>query len=196
MIPVDTMQEFDYDEITAALERFEISADAAECQGAMSATACMNGLEGFQLWVDAYLEGIQDRLNEGDALAKETLELMQNLYQNICQQLQNGEFEYALFLPDDDIDLELRTEAMAHWCQGFLMGLRCSGVTDFSKFTGELGEIIDDITEISQVSVGQLDYSEEEEQSYAELVEYLRVGVMLFNETLHAQMSKSNQSIH
>lgn len=190
------MQEFEYEEITAALERFGIAADAAECQGAMSATACMNGPEGFQLWLDSYLEGLQDRMNEGDALAKETLEQMQGFYQHICRQLQNGEFEYALFLPDDEIDLELRTEAMAHWCQGFLMGLRYSGVSDFSKFTGELGEIIEDITEISQVSAGQLDYSEEEEQSYSELVEYLRVGVMLFSETLNSQMSKSNKSIH
>jgi len=190
------MQEFDYEEITAALERFGIAADAAECQGSISAMACMNGPSGFQLWLDSYLEGLQERLNQGDALAKETFDLMQGLYQRVCLQLQNGEFEYALFLPDDEIDLELRTEAMAHWSQGFLMGLQYSGVTDLSKFTGELAEIIDDVTEISQVSAGQLDYSEEEEQSYTELVEYLRVGVMLFNETLHSQMSESNQSIH
>ena len=190
------MQKFEYDDITSALERFGIAADAAECQGAISATACMNGPNGFQLWLDSYLEELQDRMNEGDAVAKETFDLMQGLYQQVCRQLQNGEFEYALFLPDDEINLEMRTEAMAHWCQGFLMGLRYSGVTDFSKFTGELSEIIDDITEISQVSAGQLEYSEEEEQSYAELVEYLRVGVMLFNETLNSQVSETNQSIH
>lgn len=190
------MQEFDYDEITSALERVGIAADAAECQGSVSATACMNGASGYQLWLESYLEGLQDRMNEGDALAKDTFELMQGLYQQVCQQLQKGDFEYALLLPDDEIDLELRTEAMAHWCQGFLMGLRYSGVSDFSKFTGELGEIIDDIVEISQVSAGQLEYSEEEEQSYSELVEYLRVGVMLFSETLNSQTSKSNQSIH
>ncbi|MGD8783033.1 MAG: UPF0149 family protein [Thioalkalispiraceae bacterium] len=190
------MQEFDYDEITSALERYGIAADAADCQGSITATACMNGPSGFQLWLESYLEELQDRVNQGDALARETYTLLQKLYQQVCHQLENGEFDYALLLPDDDVDLELRTEAMSHWCQGFLMGLRYSGVTDFNKFTGELGEIIDDITEISQVSAGQLDYSEEEEQSYAELVEYLRVGVMLFNETLNSQVSDTTPSIH
>ena len=190
------MQEIDYDDITQALERYEIAADAADCQGSITAMACMNGPSGFQLWLESYFDKLQDLVNQGDALAKETFTMLQNLYQQICQQLENGEFQYALLLPDDDVDLEARTEAMSHWCQGFLMGLRYSGVTDFSKFTGELGEIIDDITEISQVTAGQLDYSEEEEQSYTELVEYLRVGVMLFNETLSSKVSTTTPSIH
>lgn len=190
------MQEFDYDEITSAIERLGVTADAAECHASITATVCLSGTSGFKLWLDSYLEDLQDRTNDGDALAKETFETMRRLYLSVCQQLQNGDFAFALLLPDDEVDLELRTDAMAHWCQGFLMGLRYGGVTDFSKFSGELGEIIDDITEISQVTAGQLDYSEEEEQSYAELVEYLRVGVMLFNETLNAQVNENSQSIH
>jgi uncharacterized protein YgfB (UPF0149 family) len=190
------MQEFDYDEITSAIERLGVMADAAECHGSISATACMSGVNGFTLWLDSYLEGLQDRISEGDALAKETFELMRRIYMSVCQQLENGDFAFSLLLPDDEIDLELRTEAMAHWCQGFLMGLRYGGVSDFSKFSGELGEIIDDISEISQVTAGQLDYSEEEEQSYTELVEYLRVGVMLFNETLNSKVNENSQSIH
>ena len=190
------MQEFDYDQITSALERYGIAADASDCQGSITAMACMNGLSGFQIWLEAYFDQLQELVEQGDALAKETFNTLHGLYQQICLQLEKGEFQYALLLPDDDTDLELRTEAMSHWCQGFLMGLRYSGVTDFSKFSGELAEIIDDITEISQVTVGQLDYSEEEEQSYSELVEYLRVGVMLFNETLNIQVSKTTPSIH
>lgn len=190
------MQDFDYDDISSALERMNIAADGAECHGSVSAMACMNGTSGFQLWFDSYLEELQDTVEEGDALAKETFSLMQLLYQKVCHQLQNGEFDYDLLLPDDNVDLEIRTEAMAHWCQGFLMGLRYSGVTDFNNFKDELGEIIDDITEISQVSVGQLDYSEEEEKSFSELIEYLRAGVMLFNETINSQVNEPSQSIH
>ena len=189
------MQEINYQDISDALERFGVAADAAECHGSVTATACLSGDNGFSLWLDSYLEGLQSKVDEGDALAKETFETLRQLYLSICQQLQNGDFDYALLLPDDDVDLEIRTEAMAHWCQGFLMGLRYVGVTDLSKFSGELGEIIDDISEISQVTTGQLDYSEEEEQSYTELVEYLRVGVMLFNETLNSQVRESNNSI-
>lgn len=190
------MQEFDYDDISSALERVGIAANGAECHGSVSATACMNGSGGFQLWFESYLEELQDSVNEGDALAKESFDLMQLLYQKVCHQLQKGEFEYDLLLPDDEVALEIRTEAMAHWCQGFLMGLRYSGVADFNTFKGELGEIIDDIVEISQMSAGQLEYSEEEEKSFSELTEYLRAGVMLFYETLNSQVNETNQSIH
>ncbi|MEJ2452288.1 MAG: UPF0149 family protein, partial [Gammaproteobacteria bacterium] len=66
------------------------------------------------------------------------------------------------------------------------LGLRFSGVKDPGQFSGELAEILDNIREISQVNSGSLENTEEEEQSYMELVEYLRVGVMLFCETLRA----------
>jgi len=70
-----------------------------------------------------------------------------------------------------------------------MLGLRYAGVTDISKFSGELAEILQDIMEISQVSGNGLENTEEEEQSYTEVVEYLRVGVMLFFETLQNQHS-------
>ncbi len=178
------MQEFSYQDISEALERIHIAADAAECHGALSAVICLNGADGQSLWLGSHFPQIEQQVSQGDALAKQVADLLTGLYGAVSKQLLAGHFEYELLLPDDDVDLELRTEAMAHWCQGFLLGLGYSGVTDPAKFSGELGEIIDDITEISQVTVGELEYTEEEERSYTELVEYLRVGVMLIKETL------------
>ena len=190
------MQEFSYLDINSALEHLNVAADAAEFHGAMSAVICVNGESGYPIWLGSHAPEIGMAIAKGGPQAQEISRITKGLYQQILSSLQGGNFTFELMIPDDDIDLELRTEAMAHWCQGFLLGLGYSGITDLKQFTGELGEIISDITEISQVSVGQLDYSEDEEQSLTELVEYLRVGVMLFNETLQSHTTQSNTSVH
>lgn len=187
------MSNFDYQSITSALHRLDIAADAAECHGAMSSVICLVGEAGLHPWLAMHFPEIESAIADGDALASETRQLISDLYQQVLQQLQAGQFDYELLMPDDDEALELRTEALANWCQGFLLGLRCGGVSDISKFNGELAEILQDITEISQVSGGGLENTEEEEQSWTELVEYLRVGVMLFCETLQGQ-SRTGQT--
>ena len=188
------MQDLNYQDVTQALERVEVASDAAECQGAMSAVICFAGEAGFAVWLGSHLPEIESAKMDGDALATDTARITELLYRSVCDQLMAGSLEYQLLLPEDDTDLEMRTEAMMHWCQGFLLGLQYVGIADNGRFHEDLAEIIKDITEISQMSLGELDHSEEEEQSYAELVEYLRVGVMLLWETLSAQESQSSTS--
>jgi len=190
------MQEFSYIDINSAILPLKIAADAAEFHGAMSAVICVNGENGYSLWLGSHVPEIGSAIVTGNALAQELSRITRSLYQQIQASLTDGSFGYKLMLPDDEVDLELRAEAMAHWCQGFLLGLGYSGITDLKQFSGELAEIINDITEISQISVGQLDYSEDEEQSITELIEYLRVGVMLFKETLPSHIEQGNTSVH
>ena len=188
------MQNLNYQDVSDALARVDIASDAAECQGAMSAVICLAGEGGFGVWLGSHLPEVESAHLQGDALAAETARITDALYKSVSEQLQAGDLSYQLLLPDDDTDLEIRSQAMVHWCQGFLLGLRYAGVADTGQFQGELAEIINDITEIAQMTIGELDYSEEEEQSYAELVEYLRVGVMLFWETISARRSPSTTS--
>lgn len=189
------MSDVDYQQLTDALQRLEITADAAECQGAMSAVICLTGETGMANWLAAHFPEIDAGIAQGNALAGEARSLISDLYQIVLDQLSHGNFDYALLMPDDEESILLRTDALAHWCQGFLLGLRFSGVNDPSQFTGELAEILQDISEISQVTSESLDNSEEEERSYAELVEYLRVGVMLFCETLKARKGATNSNL-
>ena len=191
------MSDIDYQQLTQALVRLQIVADAAECQGAMSAVICLTGEAGLDSWLAAHFPEIDAAIAQGNALANETKQMIVDLYEATLGQLGQGNFEYALLMPDDEDSLHARTDALGHWCQGFLLGLRYSGVSDPGQFTGELAEILGDITEISQVTSAALDDTEEEEQSYTELVEYLRVGVMLFCETLHAsKVATGSKLVH
>lgn len=192
---IKSMSIVDYHQLTQALERLQIAADAAECQGAMSAVICLSGEDGLSSWLPAHFPEIESGVAEGNALANEAKQMISELYQATLGQLGQGNFEYALLMPDDEDSLHERTDALGHWCQGFLLGLRYSGVNDPGQFTGELAEILDDIQEISQVTSAALEDTEEEEQSYSELVEYLRVGVMLFCETLHASKGATGSKL-
>jgi uncharacterized protein YgfB (UPF0149 family) len=189
------MSDVDYQQLTQALDRLQIVADAAECQGAISAVICLTGEDGLANWLSAHLPEIDAGLAEGNALASEAKQLIVELYQTTLGQLGQGNFDFALLMPDDEDALSVRTDALGHWCQGFLLGMRYSGVNDVGQFSGELAEILNDITEISQVTSAALDNTEEEEQSYAELVEYLRVGVMLFCETLRASKGATSSKL-
>ena len=189
------MSDVDYQHLTQALERLQIAADAAECHGALSAVICLTGEEGLASWLPAHFPEIEAGVADGNALASEAKQLIATLYETTLEQLGQGNFDYALLMPDDDDSIFVRTDALSHWCQGFLLGLRYSGVNDPGQFTGELAEILDDISEISQVTSVALEDTEEEEQSYAELVEYLRVGVMLFSETLQASKGATGSKL-
>jgi uncharacterized protein YgfB (UPF0149 family) len=92
--------------------------------------------------------------------------------------------EFELLLPEDEASLDARTVALAQWCQGFLYGLGGSAIQDTNALPGEVGEIVRDLSEITRVGVDDGQSVESNESAYAELVEFVRVGVQLVFEEL------------
>ena len=134
----------------------------------------------------------------GDVLARETVQQMVGLFEQTRQQLASSSFGLALLLPDDDESLVSRTEALGSWCRGFLYGLGLSGIGDISRLPDDLPEILLDMEKISHADdyVAQ-DENEEDEQAFAELEEYVRVGAMMLNEefqNLHQQPGGTTQT--
>ena len=72
-----------------------------------------------------------------------------------------------------------RADALSLWCQGFLYGLGSGPAADPAKVSTEAGEIIRDFTEITHVGVEADEENEENEIAFAEVVEFVRVGVQL-----------------
>jgi hypothetical protein len=88
-------------------------------------------------------------------------------------------------LPGDDASIGDRTSALGEWCQGFLYGLGTgAGLPEASELPGEAAEVVRDMTEITHVDVDPEDDPETNEAAYAELVEFVRVGVQLLYEHL------------
>lgn len=186
------MDLFNYENLNTALTRLEIATDAAECHGGLSAMVATLGETGKPRWLSKVMPELVDAIEQGDALALEADQLLADLYQATVAQLATGEFTYTLLLPEDEEDLALRAEALAHWCQGFLLGLQAAGLDNPRDLPEELAEIVRDLVEISQISLGGLQQDEEEERAYTELVEYLRVAVMAFGEEFLTRRSASD----
>ena len=94
--------------------------------------------------------------------------------------------ELELLLPADEQPIDVRTAALAQWCQGFLYGLGAGSVADASDLPGDVGEIVRDLGEISRAGVDATQDEESNEAAYTELVEFVRVGVQLLFEELAA----------
>jgi uncharacterized protein YgfB (UPF0149 family) len=93
--------------------------------------------------------------------------------------LAGSDADFEPLLPDDESPLTLRADALSQWCQGFLYGLGSGTTPDPENVSIEAGEIIRDFTEITHVGVDANEENEENEVAYAEVVEFVRVGVQL-----------------
>jgi uncharacterized protein len=110
-------------------------------------------------------------------------ELLVQLYEISYHQMSEFSFEFSLLLPDDDTNINFRTENLGLWCQGFLTGLEQSDVPLKNRDASELTEALDDIVEVAQVNFGDIADDDEDETAYFELVEYVRLAaLMIFQE--------------
>jgi uncharacterized protein YgfB (UPF0149 family) len=111
-----------------------------------------------------------------DALQSQVL---QTVYNSMVRTLVGGDSDFEPLLPDDDAPLADRADALSMWCQGFLYGLGSGTTADPAAVSSEASEIIRDFTEITHVGVDAGDDTEEDEVAFAEVVEFVRVGVQL-----------------
>jgi len=165
-------------EIASVLERAGSQVLAAEGHGCLCGALCTTPDYTVDRWLDELVT--VDEL-EGEAAQVGALKA---LFAETQSALRGDQMEFQLLLPDDDEPLERRVTALAQWCQGFLYGFGTGKPVRPEVLKGKVDEILRDLTEISRATVDVGAAGEEEEASYAELVEYLRVGVQLIHDEL------------
>ncbi|MEP5765749.1 MAG: UPF0149 family protein [Halieaceae bacterium] len=100
--------------------------------------------------------------------------------------MQDEEFDFQLFLPDDETEMEQRLQGLADWCSGFLAGYAFTvAVAPNSALSEDTGEVLKDVAAIVEVTLDPDSDEEEAENQYFELTEYLRFASLnLFMEKL------------
>jgi uncharacterized protein YgfB (UPF0149 family) len=166
----------DYAEIQRALERSHALADAAEAHGTLSGALC--AAQAYRL--DDWLGEI---LPEGRP-APDSADCLRQVFETTSIALMERQMAFQPLLPDDEDGLSARTAALGEWCRGFLYGLGSGPARDLQALGDEADEILRDLTEITRVGVDPEDSDESNEEAYAELVEFVRVGVQLIFERL------------
>lgn len=170
----------DYNSLTDALAKAEADLVACEAHGALSGMLCAAGKIELSQW----LEQIFEQFDVNNMLIKEASQLLVGLYNDTQTQLNNSEAEFQMMLPGDDVSLAQRTEALASWCQGFTFGLAAGGLKKDRKLPEDTAELIRDMVEIARAGHDLGDDSDEDEESYMQIYEYVRMGVLLINEEL------------
>ena len=183
----------DYSEIQRALADSHSLADAAEAHGTLAGSLCAAGGYRFEDW-------LADILPEGEAGPQAT-DALRGLFERTTGALGGLEMQFAPLLPLDEEPLDARATALGQWCQGFLYGLGSSSLSDIKALPGDVGEVVRDLSEITQVGVDAEEGLESNEGAYAELVEFVRVGVQLVFDELEPlrgapRMSDSDGSLH
>ncbi|MCF6325391.1 MAG: UPF0149 family protein [Gammaproteobacteria bacterium] len=186
-----------------ALSRLGLMVSATEGHGLLCGLICACGYVECEAWVALMDEENIDQLTSDDPNdlistqgthldsleAGEDGKLLRALHRETLSQFSSGECDFYPLLPDDDTPLDERTEELGAWCQAFLFGLAAGGIKDFSTLPEQVGEISRDLIELSQIGPGAEEPTEQDEFSYVELVEYVRIGVQLIFEELHSNSS-------
>lgn len=129
--------------------------------------------------------------------AEDLRELLSELRAVSLAQLQDPDMALELWLPDDDQPLAQRTKALGQWCSGFLAALGSHDTRSLEALSEEGKEALGDVAEIARADIGPPEgelQNEEDEQAFAEIVEYLRVVVLLLQEDF--RRPEPSDSIH
>ena len=179
------MQAADYAQIQQVLIQAHSLTDAAEAHGTLAGCLCSTVAYRFEDWL---LEILPDGARAVAAPPR---------YCWNCSAARRGARGGAdgfdPLLPEDEEPIECRAAALAAWCQGFLYGLGTSSLTDATRLPGDVGEVVRDLTEITHVAADSADSLESNEGAFAELVEFVRVGVQLVFDELEPLRRESSR---
>ncbi|MCW5589763.1 MAG: UPF0149 family protein [Legionellales bacterium] len=182
-----------YQELNAQLyQALGNTINACEVHGIICAFICAGHKMNGRSWLEALL-GVLDTPQQVDE--KVSRDIFITLYEISCQQLKDNMLEFQLLLPDDEECINLRIESLGLWCQGFLCGLGLAGIQleDFDD-NEELSEIVADLSEIAKVDHTMLEGSEDDEVSYTEVLEYLRMAVILLYGEFEVWQSENEEN--
>lgn len=178
----------DFAHIQNCLELLGAITECAEAHGSLCGLLIDN--RGSNEWITSILNKSPA---SNDLLANEHINELIVLYQASKQQINAADLSLELFLPTDDQTLATRLQALSDWCKGFLYGLGCIGKIDQNPPT-EVAEFMNDLLGITQIEIDE-NSCEETEQDYAEVVEYVRMGVIYMNDILNPVITPA-ESIH
>lgn len=159
-------------ELGTALVQMQLSVSASDLHGSLTGYLCAGGRAGPRHVLDAL------QLESEDArVGDQAHALLERLYRDCVQQLQDPQLGFAPLLPGDDVALEERADGVVEWCRGFLGGFGLAGGTP-KKLSADGNEVLGDLGTIaaSQLTV---DGEDGDENALVEVIEFVRVGVLL-----------------
>ncbi|MGZ4982037.1 MAG: UPF0149 family protein [Methylobacter sp.] len=172
-----------YQVINAIVVQSDAELSAGYAHGMATGMLCANEQSQSAEW-------LTELFRHGTPPNGEDRAALMHLFEDTRSLLASDDFEFDLFLPDDDVLLSVQVEALTYWCQGFLLGVGFTHATsDLSK---EAREILKDIIEFTKLDTEA--EGEEDESDFIEITEYIRSAVLLLRSELNQKGSE--QTVH
>ena len=168
-----------YEQIEHALTSVQSPYGPEDSHGMLCAMLVVNNSLQCARWLDE----ICTQGEVAQPQQEDIRDILCSLYEHTKQELNDTMLNFTLLIPEEDNSLNARVYALKKWCDGFLFGLALAGVKDLTHVPEDSMEILQDITTISQADEDE-EEDEMNEVAYMDIVEYVRMGVLLINEEL------------
>jgi uncharacterized protein YgfB (UPF0149 family) len=165
----------DYAALSFALTRAGSAIGSAEAHGTLCGLLSAGAAGMPQRWLESLLPDVPE--------APAQIELAP-WHDHAAAALADISLGFGPLLPADTSALYTRTAALGEWCGGFLAGVGLAGRPRTGAPDPVVVEILQDMSAISRASYAAPGATEADERDYAELVEYVRMAVLLLREHL------------
>lgn len=178
-----------HDEIASSLARLQVGLGASELHGSLAGFLCAGGMAHRDSWLaELALEEVAETV-----AASGERDVFERLFESLAVELDDPDLGFELLLPADEAPMEERTTALVDWCRGFLGGVGLSGVDLTAGLEGDLGEVLGDFGRIAASGFQEGESAEDDEEAFAEVVEYVRVGALLVRTELSRAPSEATR---
>ncbi len=178
--------DIEFDGIEQALKQVNALTGPSETHGIVCGVICAGQRMNGRTW----LETVMGAMDIQNSALKEQRGVLFSLYQQSSEQLQDFSFGFSVLLPDDETDLGMRAQALSDWCRGFLSGLGLAGINMDNGQLQECEEALQDFSEIAKLEHAGLSATNNDEESYMHIVEYVRMAVLLVYTVLTAKQNR------
>lgn len=176
------MSSIKFTDAADALIRVNPAVAIAEAHGCLCGAVCVVNEYPLARWLDELLDDIGPSSDPEEIAAAKAL--LETLHAETVRAMREDQMDFSPLLPDDDVPLAKRAEALAQWCQGFLFGFGSMSGERRPQLPGEVEEVLRDLTQIARASAGDTEPTEDDEADYTEIVEYVRVSVQVVHDEL------------
>jgi len=160
----------------AVLVDLRYGVGASDLHGSLTGFLCGGGKATSGNWLQRLEIEPEDGSKSGGPM-------LDGLFQQCQEQLDDPELGFEPLLPDENEPLSQRADALVDWCRGFLGGMGLAGVNLERGLSDDGAEILRDFGTIA-ASRFEVDDAEEDESALSEVLEFIRVAVLLLRTEL------------
>ena len=170
----------DFDQLNEVLTPFPELESPSFVHGMLAGLMCAGDNIEETTWIKKLIEEAQIK-----SVKESFLKTLHALYLETDAGLNGSGFEFELCVPDDSEKLSFRAAMLGQWSEGFLYGVGLVGKQP-ADMEREVSEFLIDMGDIAGIEIEGLSDSEEaDEADFMEITEFVRMGVLMANESLN-----------